>query len=167
MCLRRGIEARVVQATPRHLCALAVPPEHDSRSFASIYSFHWSRRASPLCTPPPRAFGVRAASSVSRQHRRTTTAPVLGAAPLGPPGSPQANDVTLTVRGPGVLAMPGMDPLRLHGATSRGRPSSIRPTPLPLPALRFGPVSAKPPRAAAHLTSACSGLAALAADARR
>jgi hypothetical protein len=167
MCLRRRIEVRVVHARPRRLREPAVSREHEVRFSAWPCSCRRSRRVSRLHTPPTRVVGVRIASTFPRSYRRATTSSLFGA----PPNPRRLRNLrtasVLRSVAPGPPAIPGIEALRFPGSNSRHLRPVVRPETLRRPPRRFGPVSAKVHCAAAHLTSACSGLAALAADARR
>jgi len=146
----------------------AAPREHDLRSSASFSSSRRPRPASRPCTPPTRAFVVHHASPFSATAR-------LGA-PLGDFGSSSAHVASFHRTGFGRLtfvtdrvpAMPSFRPTQFHQAPERRRTPANHPG---APALgsfigRSHP-RPNPHRPAASLTSACSGLASLATDARR
>ena len=148
--------------------APAAPREHDLRSSASFSSSGRSRRTSSPCTPPTRAFVVHRASPFSATARP--------AGRLRDLGSPSVHVVSCHRTGYGRLhsvsrrvpAMPSFRPTWFQQASPAGQSPANHPGAPALGSLigRTRP-RPNPHRSRACLTPACSGLAALATDARR
>ena len=154
-----------LERMPLGFCQPAAPREHDLRPSVSISSSDRPRRASSPCTPPTAAFVARRGSPFSGRfastsalalsdHRHGSSSRLFRLGPCGTGPHPRP------------LAMPSFT----------GRWSSAAPfVPNHTCEAAHGPSAHQLQRAltpairprSASLTPACSGLAALAADARR
>ena len=163
-----ALVARVAHG-PHHLFYQpSAPREHDRCSSASVPSFDRSREASSPCTPPTRASEAHRVSGLTATACLSAASRVLGSLAVHPASFLRTGVVHLTPADHRGSATPGFRPLApSQPSLARRAPAnhpraraigsfSLRALPLPNPASQ-----------AACLTPACSGLAALAADARR
>ena len=154
-----------LERMPLGFCQPAAPREHDLRPSVCISSSDRPRRASSSCTPPTTAFVARRGPQFSGRfastsaltlsdHRHGSSSRILRLAlcGIGPHPRPLAMPSFTGPWSPAAPFVPNHTCEAAHG------PSAHQLRRAPTPAIR--------PRSAS-LTPACSGLAALAADARR
>jgi len=167
-CAPGSFEVRTAQGTLLSFCQPVAPREHDLCSSAPISSPERPPRADRSRMPPTRALVVRNLSPFSASSRRGVRSRVSGSSSIRRATCPRTGVRHLKPVTHRVPAMPGFEPTWLpptpgvyvapanqtgaRALASFSRSALLRPN---------------PHRSPASLTPACSGLASLAADARR
>ena len=165
---RGSFEVRTAQGTLLSFCQPVAPREHGLCSSAPISSPERPPRADRSRMPPTRAFVVRNVSRFSASSRRGVRSRVSGSSSIRRATCPRTGVGHLKPGTHRVPAVPSFEPTWLpptpgvydapanqtgaRALASFSRSALLRPNLL---------------RSAASLTPACSGLASLAADARR